>query len=78
MIHLCDDGTLDTVLCCSKCGEEFRFNYDASSDPCGSKLRHETVEGSQACYDDFVSDCITEVESEHVCHYDIPDTDNDD
>ena len=25
-IHLTDDGTLDTVLRCSECGEEMRYN----------------------------------------------------
>lgn len=28
MIELTDDGTLDTVLRCSECGEEIRYNYD--------------------------------------------------
>ena len=28
-IELTDDGTLDTVLRCSDCGEEMRYNYDA-------------------------------------------------
>ena len=23
VIHLTDDGTMDTVLCCDECGEEF-------------------------------------------------------
>ncbi len=27
MIRLIDDGRLDTVLECSECGEEFRYNY---------------------------------------------------
>ncbi len=29
-IELTDDGTLDTVLRCSECGEEMRYNYDPS------------------------------------------------
>ena len=28
MIFIVDDGTLDTVLRCSLCGRESRFNYD--------------------------------------------------
>jgi hypothetical protein len=28
MITLTDDGTMDTVLRCSECGEEFRFMFD--------------------------------------------------
>ncbi len=27
-IELSDDGTMDTVLRCTDCGEEFRFSYD--------------------------------------------------
>jgi hypothetical protein len=29
-IELTDDGTMDTVLRCSECGEEIRYNYDPS------------------------------------------------
>ncbi len=32
MISLTDDGTLDTVLRCDTCAEEFRFNFDSSGD----------------------------------------------
>ncbi len=28
MISLTDDGTLDTVLRCDTCAQEFRFNFD--------------------------------------------------
>jgi len=37
-ISLIDDGTLDTVLRCDKCGEEFRFNYECiEADPNGTQ-----------------------------------------
>lgn len=29
MFMVVDDGTLDTVVKCMGCGEEYRFNYDA-------------------------------------------------
>lgn len=32
-IELTDDGTLDTVLRCSDCGEEMRYTYDGSDVP---------------------------------------------
>jgi len=31
-IVLGDDGTLDTVLHCTDCGQEFRYNFDPSND----------------------------------------------
>jgi len=31
-IQLTDDGTMDTVLKCSKCGEEMRYNFDGAED----------------------------------------------
>ena len=31
-IQLTDDGTLDTVLRCSRCGETMRYNYDGGLD----------------------------------------------
>lgn len=54
-IVLCDDGTLDTVLKCTECGEEFRLNYDPDL------MR-------QIDYDEFVQSSIEEMAEEHVCH----------
>lgn len=60
-IELTDDGTLDTVLRCSECGEEFRYNFDEHGEDC-------TVEdGSCDCYDAFVEWAIEDAESEHDC-----------
>jgi len=58
MIYLSDDGTLDTVLACSDCREEFRFNYDPDI---------ELDDTLTWTYDDFVLDCIAEIKDEHEC-----------
>jgi hypothetical protein len=59
-IRLGDDGTLDTVLFCGECGEEFRFNFASSDD---------SAEGD-AAYDAFLDECVAEVEDEHECEAD--------
>lgn len=64
-IVLGDDGTLDTVIVCTKCGREFRFNFDPdmhNDDP----DNHTCTDGSCDCYDKFVERCIEDVKSEHV------------
>lgn len=53
-INLSDDGTLDTVLVCSECNQEFRFNFAADDD-------HDST------YEGFVEDCIADVTAEHEC-----------
>lgn len=55
-IVLTDDGTLDTVLRCTECGEEFRFNYQSD----------DTAEDGES-YDEYVQDRIDEIEAEHEC-----------
>lgn len=55
MIELTDDGTLDTVLRCSVCGEEMRYNYDGTS---------------ALSYDSFVDWAIEDAEVEHECQED--------
>ena len=52
-IELTDDGTLDTVLRCSACGEELRYTYMPDND--------------DDTYDDFVEWAIDDAESEHEC-----------
>ena len=65
-IELTDDGTMDTVLRCDECGEEFRFNYsDGPAD--GPRCEHGLDDGCSDCYDDFVDDSIAEIEAEHRC-----------
>lgn len=61
-IVLTDDGTLDTVLRCTECGEEFRFNYFPDEQGVDEDTRTDTE-----IYDDFVQSCIEEVEVEHEC-----------
>ena len=58
-MQLTDDGTLDTVIRCSECGEEFRFNFANSGDD-------ESPEGPEA-YDSFVEDCCEDAAEEHEC-----------
>ncbi len=61
-IQLGDDGTLDTVLYCSDCRQEYHFNYDPEAD--------DYPHGDQAedSYNNFVDECIAELKAEHVCH----------
>lgn len=78
-IELSDDGTMDTVLCCSECGEEFRGNYDSSPDMPDEEDSHTPACASRApfgectcgkaenSYDAFIASFIEEVEDEHVC-----------
>jgi hypothetical protein len=68
-IELTDDGTLDTVLRCSDCGEEMRYNYNPSYDP------EDAIEGEDAdqrAYDAFVEWAIADATEEHEC---APDED---
>ena len=68
-IELTDDGTMDTVLRCSICAEEFRFNQDCLEDiDRDDNLRF--ISEEQACEairDEWIEDCIAEIENEHVC-----------
>ena len=57
-IVLGDDGTMDTVLHCTECGQEFRYNFDASDCP-DSALDDQ--------YNDFISWAIQDAESDHEC-----------
>ena len=70
-IVLADDGTLDTVLECLECGEQFRFNFASWADSLeGDKDDANDME----VYDVFVEVCIEDVESEHECET-CPDCD---
>lgn len=55
-IYLTDDGTMDTVLRCDRCGEEMRYNYDGSSEGDGEQT-----------YDEFVDWAISDAEKLHDC-----------
>ena len=62
VIKLGDDGTMDTVIVCTECGEEFRFMYHSS---------FEEVRSEVLAYNNFVNDCITEVDEDHECEEDL-------
>lgn len=57
VIMLADDGTLDTVLSCSRCGEELRYNFQAASD-------------DDQDYEEFVSWAIDDATDDHTCRRD--------
>ena len=69
--YLVDDGTMDTVIRCGKCGGEARFNYD----PAGADMEcpEDNEDGSTdentmlSLYDAFVDSCIKDMESDHEC-----------
>ena len=63
-ILLGDDGTLDTVLYCSWCGREYRFTYDPID---RDELTDDMDATDEQRYDEFVAECLQEVEEEHTC-----------
>ncbi len=82
-IELTDDGTMDTVLRCSECGEEMRYNYD----PCGTEDRAKEIEAdmpeyppltarqiedsvNETLYDEFVAWAIEDATADHECTVD--------
>lgn len=77
-IRLGDDGTFDTVLYCDVCGQEFRGNYGPPEDlderaaAYHDANPHKTMRQcadrvAEIMYEEFVSDFILEIESEHEC-----------
>lgn len=62
-IELTDDGTMDTVLRCTECGGEMRYNYDNDIE---TPVEAEPF-GWQARYDAFVEWAIEDAENEHEC-----------
>ena len=60
-IYLTDDGTMDTVLRCGDCGEEFRYNYDPTDDALDFN------ESPEPGYDAFIAWAIEDTESDHEC-----------
>lgn len=57
-IILIDDGTLDTVLQCIDCRQEFRYTYDPGPD---------VADGSVDDYDAWIDTVINELADDHVC-----------
>jgi hypothetical protein len=61
MAYLSDDGTLDTVIVCERCGLENRFNYDPFY------LVDDSEQGeaeAEEDYDAFIDECIASVEDD--------------
>ena len=56
--ELVDDGTMDTVVKCTLCGCEERFNFDGDADD-------DRADGR--AYDAFVEGCFDDMDSEHIC-----------
>jgi len=54
-----DDGTLDTVIVCSECGAEMRYNFDGSD--C-----HTAGDGARA-YHEFVKWAKVDAAEDHEC-----------
>ena len=60
-----DDGTLDTVIVCSECGAEMRFNYEPADSWDG--IDTATLAEAEAGYDDFVVWCMEQAAEDHEC-----------
>jgi len=69
-IELTDDGTLDTVLRCSECGEEMRYNYGSSDWPDPGIDDAPTFSDA---YDAFIAWAIEDATADHECPLD-PDS----
>lgn len=80
-MELADDGTLDTVIRCSDCHAEERYNYDASTQD-ENEYEHEILSAMLAGmisrgraemrvnrrqYEAFVLECCEEMASSHDC-----------
>lgn len=58
LMTLSDDGTMDTVIMCSLCGEEFRYTYLGSPDT--------ATEDWDSAYNDFVKWAIQDAAERHL------------
>jgi hypothetical protein len=73
-IELTDDGTMDTVLRCSECGEEMRYNYDGSLDNATDGDYYGANLEVTDDYGDFVAWAIEDATAEHACASDSEPT----
>ena len=62
-MRLGDDGTLDTVIYCDNCNQEFRFNYSAFD--YDATLDNDLTD--EAAYMAFVEWCKDEAAQDHNC-----------
>ena len=67
LIVLGDDGTMDTVVYCTKCGQEFRGNWDGGGTDDGLPHRSLDDDSYDDSYDDYVDWLIADVTAEHEC-----------
>lgn len=83
--QLSDDGTMDTVIRCSECGREQRYNYDSSARdmqdnadrieefanryPADNIMRLQERVDEQ-CYNEWVDQCIADFDESHECEGD--------
>lgn len=66
-IYLIDDGTFDTVLRCSECGEEMRYNYDGGMSAGDDDDQSTREQDALADYDAWVDGIIEDATNEHQC-----------
>lgn len=59
--RLGDDGTMDTVICCSECGEEMRYTYAAGPDD------QTYYDPDAQTYDEFVAWAMEDFDEDHEC-----------
>ena len=60
-----DDGTLDTVIVCSECGAEMRFNFDGGHE---DTWDGETdLDAQERAYDEFVAWAKEQAAEDHEC-----------
>ena len=71
-IELTDDGTLDTVLRCTECGQEMRYTY-TPDEPTERLSRDRDLTDAGKDYEAFVNWAIDDAQHDHVCEaYDEP------
>lgn len=58
-----DDGTMDTVIGCDRCGEQMRYTYSPGPGDDDSVFNDEE---SAKLYDDWVRGCIDDFDETHV------------
>lgn len=60
MLQLFDDGTLDTVFCCTECGGEERYNFIYT--------QPEPWEPNPQSYDEFRAWAFEDAQEQHECN----------
>ena len=68
MIRLTDDGTLDTVLECSECGEQLRYNFANSYPSPDGPSEYTRNLTNEVLYQNWVRQIIEDESQEHECY----------